>query len=131
MLAIQGQELKYNKLCQALDIPTKVGNAKISQIDDLGMYCRLEQLSSPTRYVVQEVYDGVLLAELNGNNKYQALFESALYRALIENGDSPLYLSNMETLELFEEVNENFKIACNRDVMAQLGEDYANFADMG
>lgn len=131
MLAIQGQELKYNKLCQALDVPIKVGNAKISQIDDLGMYCRLEQLSSPTRYVVQEVYDGALLAELNGNNKYQALFESALYRALIENGDSPLYLSNMETLELFEEVNENFKIACNRDVMAQLGEDYANFADMG
>ena len=85
-MAIQGQELKYNKLCQALDVPTKVGNAKISQIDDLGMYCRLEQLSSPTRYVVQEVYDGALLAELNGNNKYQALFESALYRALIENG---------------------------------------------
>ena len=36
LLAIQGQELKYNKLCQALDVPTKVGNAKISQIDDLG-----------------------------------------------------------------------------------------------
>ena len=71
LLAIQGQELKYNKLCQALDVPTKVGNAKISQIDDLGMYCRLEQLSGPTRYVVQEVYDGALLAELNGNNKYQ------------------------------------------------------------
>lgn len=115
----------------ALDIPTKVGNAKIAQIDDLDMYCQLERLQGPTRFIVKEVYDNALLAELNGNNKYQALFEAMMYKTLIANGDSPLYLSNMETLELFEEVNENFKIACNKDAMAQLGEDYANFADMG
>lgn len=115
----------------ALDVPIKVGNAKIAQIDDLDMYCLLERLDSPTRYVVKEVYDSTLLSELNGNNKYQALFEAMMYKTLIANGDSPLYLSNMETLELFEEVNENFKVACNRDAMAQLGEAYANFADMG
>lgn len=130
-MAIQGKELKYKQLCQALGVPIKSSNAKTAQLNDLDMYCRLERLYAPTRYIVQEVYDETLLSALNGNNKYQAIFEAALYRELIANGDSPLYLSNMEMLELFEEVNENFRIACNKEMMLQLGDDYACFADMG
>ena len=131
LIKIQGRELKYNQLCKALNMPIKNGYAKTAQLADLEMYCQLERLSSPTRFAVREVYDGDLLEALNGHNKYQALFEAALYQALINNHAEQLYLSNMEMLEMFEEVNENFRLACNKEAMSELGEDYIHFADMG
>lgn len=131
LVKIQGRELKYNQLCKALNMPIKNGYAKTTQLADLEMYCQLERLSSPTRFAVKEVYDGDLLEALNGHNKYQALFEAALYQALINNHAEQLCLSNMEMLEMFEEVNENFRLACNKEAMSELGEDYIHFADMG
>ena len=103
LVKIQGRELKYNQLCKALNMPIKNGYAKTTQLADLEMYCQLERLSSPTRFAVKEVYDGDLLEALNGHNKYQALFEAALYQALINNHAEQLCLSNMEMLEMFED----------------------------
>lgn len=128
---IKDKELKYNQLCRELKLPIKTGGAKNNQLADLDMYCRLERLASPTRYAVREIYNVELIQALNGNSKYQAVFEAAMYQALLANGAQQLYLSNMELLELFKEVNENFRLACNKDAMAELGEPYVHFADMG
>lgn len=128
---IKDRELKYSQLCRELKMSTKTGGAKSNQLADLDMYCRLERLLSPTRYAVREIYDVELVQALNGNSKYQAVFEAAMYQALLANGTQQLYVSNMELLELFKEVNENFRLACNKDAMAEMGETYAHFADMG
>ena len=58
LISIEGRELKYPEICKALDIPTKSGNTKISQLDKIRNYCQLDTVDNvyPTRYIVQEVY---------------------------------------------------------------------------
>ena len=129
---IKGEELKYSQLCKKLNLKIKTGNAKVSQLNDLQMYCQLNKLDGPTRYMVEEVYDDVVLGLgiLNKNNKYQLLFEAAIYQAFLNNNGEPLWVSNMEMLRLFQEVNENFSYACNSEVMRKLGEEFAYMAEM-
>lgn len=129
---IQGQELKYNKLCQALDLPCKYGNSKAHQLNEIALYCELEILDKPTRYVVHKVYDNAvaLLGQIHGNNKFQDLFEGAMYQALLNNDGKPLYISNMEMLKLFNEVNENFSYSCNEYYMNLLGGEYLTLHEM-
>lgn len=129
---IKGKEFKYKQLCEQLNLKIKTGGAKQSQLDNLQMYCDMEKLSSPTRYVVKEVFDEAILGLgiLNKNNKYQILFEAALYQTFLRNDNQPLWLSNMETLRLFQEVNENFSHACNKQSMKKLGEEFVYMSSM-
>lgn len=133
--AIVGRELKYKELCKELEMEVRSGNSKISQINQLKIYCRLEILNSPTRYVVREVYDEELaflvLDTIHGNNKYQLLFEAALYQEFIRKNGESLYLSDMDFLKLFHEVNENFAYTCSLKNMIQLGEEYIFMTPMG
>lgn len=130
--SIINQPLKYNQLCKALDLPIKTSDSKAHQLDQLQLYCDLDIEDHPTRYIVKEVYGGKLafLEGLNKNNKFQALFDSAMYNALLKNNCQPLYFSNMELLNLFNEVNENFSYTCNKGYMDLLGEDYKNINEM-
>lgn len=130
LIPILGKELKYKDLCAELDIPYKNGASKRRQLEDLSLYCDLEVLDNPTRYVVNKVYDGAIIAQINGNNKFQDLFEGAMYQALLNNNGEPLHISNMEMLRLFNEVNENFSYACNKSYMSLLGGDYLTLNEM-
>lgn len=130
---IEGQELKYKQLCDSLGIPVKAGNAKESQLKDLLVYCDLVKLEKPTRYLVKEVYSEEIkiLGELDGHNKFQLMFEAALFQAFLDNGGKPLYLSKMDMLKLFKEVNDNFSFAMNQTQMNMLGEEYEYMPKMG
>ena len=129
---IQGKEIKYNQLCKELGIAPKKGNSKIAQFNKLTMYCKLEILEKPKRYVIKEVYDQEIevLGEIN-KNKYQILFEAAVCQAFLDNKCEPLYLSNMDTLKLFQEVNENFSYACNKEFMTTIGDEYDYMPEVG
>lgn len=131
--AIEGQELKYKQLCESLDIPVKAGNAKQSQLKDLLVYCNLVKLDKPTRYLIKEVYSEEIkiLGELDGHNKFQLMFEAALFQAFLDNGGKSLYLSKMDMLKLFKEVNDNFSFAMNQTQMNMLGEEYEYMPKMG
>lgn len=131
--AIIGQELKYHQLCEALDIPRLGTRQKTSQLKQLQMYCEFEILSKPTRYVVKEVYEKEVKAfeKINGNNKYQMMFDAVVYQTFLENDGQPIYVSTLDMLKLFAEVNENFVYTCSAENMAKLGEDFIYFTEMG
>ena len=131
--AIIGQELKYHELCKELDIPQVGTRQKEKQLKELLMYCDFDILSKPTRYVVKEVYEKEIKAfeKINGNNKYQMMFDAVVYQYFIENNGEPIYASTLDMLKLFSEVNENFVYTCNAENMAKLGEDFIYFTEMG
>ena len=120
---MQGQELKYKDLCNELDIPYKTGKSKQIQLNDLELYCNFVKLDSPTRYLITEVYDKPLtfLQDINSNNKYQLGFDAALYNAFLKNNCQDLYMSQLDLLSLFCEINDNFKLTLQKE----------NFNDMG
>lgn len=131
--AIIGQELKYHQLCEALDIPRLGTRQKVNQLKQLQMYCDFEILSKPTRYIVNEVYEKEVraFAKINGNNKYQMMFDAIVYQTFLENDGKPIYVSTLDMLKLFAEVNENFVYTCSIENMAKLGEDFIYFTEMG
>lgn len=131
--AIIGQELKYHQLCEALDIPRLGTRQKVNQLKQLQMYCDFEILSKPTRYKVNEVYEAEVKAfeKINGNNKYQMMFDAVVYQTFLENNGQPIYVSTTDMLRLFAEVNENFVYACSAENMAKLGKDFIYFTEMG
>ena len=129
---IIGKELKYKSLCEAINIPVKGGDAKKSQIKDLQTYCSLSLLENPTRFIVEEVYDGAfeVINGISGNNKFQAIFDAALYHALIKNHGNPLYVSGLELIRLFQEVNDNFGATLNINILKKIGNEYVYMNNM-
>lgn len=130
--AIVGEKLKYKQLCEALNIKYKSTsqNSKSHQLNQLALYCDYDIIDNPTRYIVNRVYDQAIISQINGNNKFQDLFEGALYQALLNNNNQPLYVSNMELLNLFNEVNENFSYSCNEHYMKLLGGKFITLNQM-
>lgn len=130
---IVGKELKYSQLCTALGLQTKGTRQKISQLKHLQVYCDYKILSQPTRYIITQVYEKEIKAflEINKNNKYQIMFDAIVYQTLLENDGKPIYVSTLDMLKLFAEINENFAYTCNSKNMAKLGEDFIYFTEMG
>ena len=130
---IKGIAMKYSKLCDEINIPKKAGNAKTKQLDDLSIFCGIEIIENPTRYIIQEVYPEALLFfnKINGNDKFQLYFEAILYKAFQENGFNSIYLSNMDILKFFGEVNDNFSYVFNKELISILDEELYYFAEMG
>lgn len=129
---VKGKELKYKDLCQELNIPVKAGDSKKAQLKSLETYCKLIKLEKPTRYLITEVYEEQLkvLGYINGHNKFQLMFEAALYQMFLNNGGKPFYLSKSDALRLFTEVNENFSYAQNANQMKELGKEYEYMTNM-
>lgn len=129
---IVGEELKYFQLCDAIGIPRLGTRQKNNQLKQLQMYCDFETLYNPTRYIIKEVYENEVkaFAKINGNNKYQMMFDAVVYQAFLENGGKPIYVSTIDILKLFSEVNENFVYACDFENMKKLGNDFIYFAEM-
>ena len=119
-------------MCEMLNEPVKSSDSKKRQIDEWQLFCNIDISKNPTRYNVLDVYEGKieLLKEINTNNKYQTIFEGGLYQKLLDNKEKPLYISNMELLTLFHEVNENFSYSCNTGYMSLLGVDYQTLNEM-
>lgn len=128
---IVNQELSYKDLCEAVDIPIKSGNSKIAQLRDLDMYCQIDKIEGTKKYIISEVYDEAVLRELNGNDKYQAVFEASICQMFLENGDNPLYVSYMDMLKGFNEVNYNFPLLCNSSNIQYLDSSYSSFPQIG
>ena len=131
--SIIGKELKYHQLCEAIGLPRVGTRQKIKQLKELQMYCDFEILTNPTRYIIKEVYENEVKAfsKINGNNKYQMMFDAIVYQIFLENNGRPIYVSTLDMLRLFSEVNENFVYTANYENMARLGEDFIYFTDMG
>ena len=128
---IVNQELSYKDLCEAVDIPVKSGNSKIAQLRDLDMYCQIDKIEGTKKYIISEVYDEAVLRELNGNDKYQTVFEASICQMFLENGDNPLYVSYMDMLKGFNEVNYNFPLLCNSSNIKYLDSSYSSFPQIG
>lgn len=121
-----GKELKYKPLCEAIGIPIKSGASKRAQIKDLQTYCSLTILEKPTRFIVEVVYEEAfkIINGISTNNRFQATFDAALYHALIKNHGQPLYVSGIELITLFQEVNENFAMTFDKEAMKKMGNEY-------
>lgn len=131
LVAIRGREITYKELCREVGIPYTSSNAKAAQLKDLDMYCQIDRIPNTTKYIISEVYDEAVLRELNGNDKYQAVFEAAIYHMFLDNGDKPLYVSYMDMLKGFNEVNNNFPLLCSAANAEKLGDEYAVMPQIG
>ena len=107
--SIVGQELKYKDLCTALDIPVKTSDSKIAQLKWLDSFTDLTKLDSPTRYRIDNVHPDIFaVLDKISSDECQAAFDAALYCKMLSNEGYPLYISNLELLFLFNEINEDF-----------------------
>lgn len=107
---IQNQSLTYKQLCQALNIPIKSGKSKTYQLKNLSLYCDLQTLSNPTRYIITEVYDQSLLPS---KSKFQIPMEILIMQLFKANNYQTLYLTNSRLLEYMKLVNSNYHIIKN------------------
>lgn len=114
---IQNHSLTYKQLCEALDIPIKSGKSKIYQIKNIALYCNLQILSHPTRYVITEVYDQSLLPS---KSKFQAPIEILIMQLFKANNFETLYLTNSRLLEYMKLVNSNYRIIKNPKLRKKL-----------
>lgn len=118
-----GQELKFNELCQYLniDIPKNSKHSKEAIIKQIKQYCDLEINSEERqpKYIIHSIYATPILA-YHPNNKFQAYFEKALLLNLTPG--VPKYLSNTEILRTMNLVNDNFNIASNYDLIKKIEE---------
>lgn len=129
---ITGKELKYTPLCKALDIPIKSGGAKVNQLEELELYCDIQRLDNPTRYIINKVHDSNLLKILNyEKNRFQLLFDAAIYKAMLDNDGKPLYLSGLDRLKLLQQVNDNFGYTFDFKSLIKIGPEYAYMNEMG
>lgn len=128
---IVNQNLSYKEICEQTGLPIKYGDSKVAQLRDLDMYCQIDRIEGTTKYIISEVYDEAVLRELNGNDKYQAVFEASICQMFLENGEKPLYVSYMDMLKGFNEVNYNFPLLCNSSNVEYLDSSYAEFPQIG
>ena len=129
---IQGKELNYGQLCQAIDEPIKSGASKRAQLAELQKYCELERITGTQRYLIKQVYDNDIV-DLNtylDAPELQLLFDASLFKAFKDCGNKPLYLSNTEMLRLFEEINDNFSYTFNPKALATINRNFTYMADM-
>lgn len=124
MEKIKDQELIYSDFCKVLNIPKKQTNSIPSQIKSLEVYCKIEinKEKYPKTYKIIEIYDNTnninnLFNKTISRDKYQKTFEILLLKALMKNNFNTLRLSGIELLNLFGIGGDNFKIACNSNMM--------------
>ena len=107
---IINQPLSYKQLCQSLELEIKYGNSKKAQIKDLSLYCNIQILSNPTKYIVTEIYGQSLLPS---KSKFQIPMEILIMQLFKANNYQTLYLTNSRLLEYMKLVNSNYHIIKN------------------
>lgn len=127
------EPMSYKDLVNAIGLKPKKDNSKASQLKKLASYCELEVTKSPTRYIIHDVYNGMIatMASLNGNNKFQRAFDVKLLKEFARHDGEKFYVSNTELYKLFDEVNDNFPYSLSAESMELLGPYYEHFPSIG
>lgn len=124
--------ISYPEICEAAGIPQVSGKQKILQLENLSNYCDIQKIPNSPKYIISKIYNDeekALVRYLKAPQQ-QLLFDSALYREFLNNGDFPLYLSNTQMLSMFNEVNSNFQYTFDRNIMESVGEEFVYMTDM-
>lgn len=124
--------LTYKEICENLNLPQLSGNSKIAQLEKIADFCDIQKIPNSPKYIINKIYDEeekALIQYLKAPQQ-QLLFDAALYKEFLKNGDSPLYLSNTQMLSIFGEINSNFQYTFNRDAMEAIGKEFVYMADM-
>ena len=124
--------ISYPEICKATGLQQATGKQKILQIENLADFCDIQKISNSPKYIINKIYneeEKALIQYLKAPQQ-QLLFDAALYREFLKNGDSPLYLSNTQMLSIFGEINSNFQYTFNRDIMEAVGKEFVYMTDM-
>ena len=127
-----GKPISYPEICEAAGLQQFTGKQKILQIENLADYCDIQKIPNSSKYIISKIYneeEKALIQYLKAPQQ-QLLFDAALYKEFLRNGDSPLYLSNTQMLSIFGEINANFQYTFNRDAMEAVGKEFVYMADM-
>lgn len=124
--------ISYPEICEAAGLPQVSGKQKILQLENLSNYCDIQKIPNSPKYIISKIYneeEKALVRYLKAPQQ-QLLFDSALYKEFLKNGDSPLYLSNTQMLSMFNEVNSNFQYTFDRNIMESVGAEFVYMTDM-
>lgn len=103
------EELNYSKLCEKLNIKKYGGNAKKEQLKDLEALCSYRVESKPTRYIIEEYYDGALEILDRMKGRFVPYVEAILCSYLSQ--EETIYLTTRQLAEIAKLANVNFFIA--------------------
>ena len=124
--------ISYPEICETAGIQQVSGKQKILQLENLSNYCDIQKIPNSPKYIISKIYneeEKALVRYLKAPQQ-QLLFDSALYKEFLKNGDSPLYLSNTQMLSMFNEVNSNFQYTFDRNIMESVGAEFVYMTDM-
>lgn len=119
-----GQKTGYPQLCNILNLEKKGGDAKKSQLKEIQAYCEMSR-TEDKKYLITEVYDDDIIEFVDFLNlpRQQLLFNIALYKQILANGEKLLFCSNTQLLKLLGEVNDNFAYTFNESNLLKLSDD--------
>ena len=124
--------ISYPEICEVINLPQVSGKQKILQLENLSNYCDIQKIPNSPKYIISKIYneeEKALVRYLKAPQQ-QLLFDSALYKEFLKNGDSPIYLSNTQMLSMFNEVNSNFQYTFDRNIMESVGAEFVYMTDM-
>ncbi len=126
------KQITYQELCKELNLVAVTGKQKILQLEKIADLCNIQKIPNTTKYIISRIYNDeekALIQYLKAPQQ-QLLFDAALYKAFLNNGDKPLYLSNTQMLSIFGEINSNFQYTFSRDIMEEIGPEFIYMTDM-
>lgn len=116
-----GQKLSYSQLCDKLKIERKSSDSKTKQLKEIQAYCEMSK-TEDKKYLIAEVYDDDIIefVDFLDMPRQQLLFNIALYKQILANGEKLLFCSNTQLLKLLGEVNDNFAYTFNESNLLKL-----------
>ena len=129
-LAKTHEPLNYSKLCERLNIKKYTSNSKTAQLKDLEALCSYRVESRPTRYIIEEYYDGALEILDRMRGRFVPYVEAILCSYLAQ--EETIYLTTRQLAEIAKLANVNFFIALPYQNRRRIGKAMQyNEADFG
>ncbi|RKJ33567.1 hypothetical protein D7X33_39100, partial [Butyricicoccus sp. 1XD8-22] len=97
----------YKELCELLEVPTKTGNAKKSQMKEFERYFEFEK--DKFSFIIKNIYK-VPLPPNNNITQYIPMIEKLILHIIIQRADKNkrLYIRKNELLELLSMINKRY-----------------------
>ena len=129
-LSTTHESLNYSKLCERLNIKKYQGDSKTAQLKDLEALCSYRVESRPTRYIIEEYYDGALEILDRMKGRFVPYVEAILCSYLAQ--EETIYLTTRQLAEIAKLANVNFFIALPYQNRRRIGKAMQyNEADFG
>lgn len=129
-LAETHEPLNYSKLCERLNIKKYSSDSKTAQLKDLEALCSYRVESRPTRYIIEEYYDGALEILDRMRGRFVPYVEAILCSYLAQ--EETIYLTTRQLAEIAKLANVNFFIALPYQNRRRIGKAMQyNEADFG